>query len=233
MNNITSMRITEKNKIDLLIKQSLNIIKRNEETIIRLKNQSKTDFNIDQIKKLKQGINEKKMFIDTMNERIQLLNKGNLDTELQEAMLETQKEIERKNNEKKSRENINTESNAARHNKSKQIYDDDIKQYKKERYQQKDFDNTYKYFCKVIDTIPSYMLEKLDDMPNNKGYIWRDVYFYGTLPAEKGPVVMFEKKNNSLYIHEWDKKYYSIYEKQGKSSYKKLISKNEREMKQK
>jgi hypothetical protein len=53
------------------------------------------------------------------------------------------------------------------------------------------------------------------------------------LPAEKGPVVMFEKKNNSLYIHEWDKKYYCIYEKQGKSSYKKLISKNEREMKEK
>ena len=37
----------------------------------------------------------------------------------------------------------------------------------------------YKYFLDVIDSLPKNLEKNLKDMPNNKGYIWRGVYFYG------------------------------------------------------
>ena len=54
-------------------------------------------------------------------------------------------------------------------------------------------------------------------MPNNKGYIWCGVNFYGDLPEQKGPRVMFEKKRGGiLIIHEYTDNEYRRYEKNGK-----------------
>ena len=49
------------------------------------------------------------------------------------------------------------------------------------------------------------MRAKLDNMPNNKGYIWRGVHFYGLKDPEheKADIVMFENKKGILHIHEW------------------------------
>ena len=53
-------------------------------------------------------------------------------------------------------------------------------------------------------------------MPNNKGYIWRNVYLYGYLPEEKGPRVLFEKIGNVLVIHEHTDTEYKIFNKNGR-----------------
>ena len=51
------------------------------------------------------------------------------------------------------------------------------------------------------------MIEKLNNMPNNKGYIWKGVRFYGLLPSEDDKEeLLFEKINNKLYIHKITKK---------------------------
>ena len=62
-------------------------------------------------------------------------------------------------------------------------------------------------------------------MPNNKGYIWRSIHYYGEKKAERGqPIILFEKKGSVLYIHEVTTKFHKIYEKKTKTSQRKLIT---------
>jgi hypothetical protein len=109
-------------------------------------------------------------------------------------------------------------------NRSKNIYNnsDTVKYLETRRH--KDYDYFYKNFCKINDSFPDYMAEKLKYMPNNRGYIWRNCYFYGELEREKGqPNVLFEKRGQNLLIHEYYKDQYRLYEKIGKDK-KRLIS---------
>ena len=63
----------------------------------------------------------------------------------------------------------------------------------------------YRYYTRVVDELPSYMAKNLQEMPNNKGYYWRGVTFYGELPQESETcdTIIFEKKNNKLLIHQY------------------------------
>ena len=72
------------------------------------------------------------------------------------------------------------------------------------------------------------MINNLAEMPNNKGYIWRGVHFYGDLPGQAGPQVMFEKQRGGiLVIHEHTDHEYRRYEKEGKNR-KQLVHKSRR-----
>jgi len=71
-------------------------------------------------------------------------------------------------------------------------------------------DRAYAYYWNVIDSLPSYMSRNLKEMPNNKGYSWRGVTFYGECPEERGePTIVFEKKHDNLIIHQYNKGIYS------------------------
>ena len=62
----------------------------------------------------------------------------------------------------------------------------------------------YKHYWNAIDTLPSYMEKNLKEMPNNKGYRWRNVVFYGALPPqEENSTIIFEKNPKGLLIHEY------------------------------
>ena len=82
----------------------------------------------------------------------------------------------------------------------------------------------YNYFEKTSNRLPEYMQRNLSEMPNNKGYIWRDIRFYGELPALYGkPDILFEKKKEYMLIHEISNTEHKIFEKRGKDR-KKFIS---------
>ena len=85
----------------------------------------------------------------------------------------------------------------------------DIKSQKRnERY-------AYKHFCRSVDSLPEYITRNLKNMPNNKGYIWRSVCFYGHKPAnENEPTFLFEKKHGTLYIHEYTHNEYFYFSKE-------------------
>lgn len=84
------------------------------------------------------------------------------------------------------------------------------------RISKEEIKRAYKYFNSVSDTIPEYLTKKLKQMPNNKGYIWRGVYFYGEKPIEKNrPTTMFEKNKGVLMIHEWHENKYQLWKKEG------------------
>jgi len=85
--------------------------------------------------------------------------------------------------------------------------------------------NAYKNYLKTVDSIPRYISNNLKQMPNNKGYIWKNIYLYGELDSIEGePRVLFEKKyGGELLIHEWTATTYTIYEKKNKDTQKELI----------
>ena len=63
---------------------------------------------------------------------------------------------------------------------------------------------SFRHFGRSADSLPDYMKRNLKNMPNNKGYIWKSVYYYGLQPAnENEPTFLFEKRYGTLYIHEY------------------------------
>jgi hypothetical protein len=107
---------------------------------------------------------------------------------------------------------------------------------KKYREDNRNSDRDYAYYYKQYywanESLPDYMRENLADMPNNKGYIWRNCWFLGDKPAEHGqPTIMFEKKRGGVMnIHEIDQYEHKIFEKIGKEK-KRLISSKLRKIK--
>jgi hypothetical protein len=81
----------------------------------------------------------------------------------------------------------------------------------------REIDKNWQYFVKTRETIPAYMIKKLKNMPNNKGYIWKSIYCYGERPANIGePVILFEtQRDGVLVIHETTEKEYKIWHKKG------------------
>lgn len=101
---------------------------------------------------------------------------------------------------------------------------------RKERQLQWQMKREYDRLCSIDATLPSYMRENLRDFPNNKGYIFKDVWYFGhrPVPRHEDPrlTVMFQKKfpGNTLLIHEIKTgEYYRIYEKKNKNTPKVLI----------
>lgn len=82
-----------------------------------------------------------------------------------------------------------------------------------------------RYF-RDCQSIPDYIEEKLDNLPADKGYIWRDIWCFGKLPKERDhALTMFEKQYNRMYIHEYDRihRIYSLYEKNPQTGQRVLV----------
>ena len=137
-----------------------------------------------EIKKLKQDL-------VTYEDLLKKHNAGELDEEYRERYdkKEEEKDIRReKRYEKKTR--INTENKKV----SRQFYQNSRQASSKDRYNRKQYDYHYKYFVRQSAKVPNFVLDNLKRMPNNKGYIWRKIWFYGALPIPK------VKDKNGNYI---------------------------------
>ena len=114
----------------------------------------------------------------------------------------------------------------------KKVLDGFFKSEKKIRYdiktQKRNERYAYKHFCRSEDSLPEYMSRNLKNMPNNKGYIWKSVCYYGHQPAnENEPTFLFEKKYGTLYIHEYTHNEYFYFSKE-KNGPKVLLKHEER-----
>lgn len=227
-------RRIKKNELKNEIKECESVITRSNETIGRLKTSNMgLNYVTNQISILKEKIENKTKLVEELNKKIEDVKSGLLDDEIQKEYddnkersksisLKYKKKKEEKKREKDEKKKITKE------------YWDKVKSDSKERYDKKrDIKYQYKYFTKVCESIPDYLLKNLKKMPNNKGYIWRGVYCYGDLPAEENqPNVLFEKKKGGiLLIHEHRSNgEYRRYEKIGRER-KKLVHKEYRKPK--
>ena len=82
-----------------------------------------------------------------------------------------------------------------------------------------EMNKAFKRYNSIVDSIPDYINKNLQEMPSNKGYIWKQVHLYGLRPPEKpfNKTVLFEKLPRQVTrIHEWANNCYRIYRKEGR-----------------
>ena len=223
-----SLIISEKNKIN----ESIRIIRKNIEhsndTIKRFKSQSASDFIINQIEKLTKSNIEDEIQIEILEKRLLDLESGILNEELLLEKKQNKDIAESKNSVNKKKKEAEIKVQDEKKKKSKDLDSNNRDYERKERSKEYNMNRAYSYYQKSVESIPDYMLDNLENMPNNKGYIWRDIYCYGDLPPEENrPITLFEKQRDLMIIHEWSNKYYTIYHKVGKAGRKSIVNRTE------
>ena len=61
--------------------------------------------------------------------------------------------------------------------------------------------------------IPGFIKENVLKMPSNRGYIWKDKKYFGKIPTENKPVVLFEPRKGKTFIHVFEATETKIFEK--------------------
>jgi hypothetical protein len=215
----------QKNLLKNELKMVRKYIESNNNNLLNLKREKISEYILFQIEKITKNneINHEK--IKNLEERIENLTNGKIDDIL---FNNDNNANELVHNKRKLRSNKNKEEKKKKEEMSimsKEYYLSGKKCDREHRYKKKNAERGYKYYLKVVNSFPDYMKKNLQKMPNNKGYFWRDVAFYGDLPYnENENTVLFEKKRGGLLvIHEWTKNEYKIFHK-NKNERKKLYS---------
>ena len=202
---------------------------KDKEMLTRIKEQGDTSYVKNQVKKINEKIFLRNEESKEIEEKIKEIPYGMYDDEIQSKIdynSKMQKEKDRIRKEKHITELIDKKHHEK---KSQKFYQSNRNSDREERYLQKEMQRTYNHYVKACDSIPEYILKNLKEMPQNKGYFWKNVACFGELPPEENkPLTLFERqKGGLLIIHEWLPKYYNVYHKQGKDK-KKLISSESR-----
>lgn len=223
-----SLIISEKNKVRESIRLLQKNIEHSTDTIKRFRTQPSSTFIITQIEKHEKSIETDKNQIVVLEKRLSDLESGILDAEINAQNKENKKEAVLKEATKKKKKDDENKLKTENSKKSKEFESKNRDYERGERNKEYDMNRAFKYYEKSVESIPDYMLDNLKNMPNNKGYIWRDIYCYGELPAEQNqPTTLFEKQRDLLIIHEWATKYYTIYHKLGKTGRKTIVNRTE------
>jgi hypothetical protein len=217
-------RRNERNRIHVLIKDINVNIDRAKASIKR------SQFNSEYFLKQKQYVEDKKKLLEETEERLQQLNRGELDDELTLQTKNDMDEVLRKQSETKRRKVEKAKYKAEKKQMSQEYWNKQVKDMRQQRYNTKDMNRKLQHFYRNCDSIPQYMLRNLSKMPSNKGYIWKGIQCYGELPPDpkaRSTVLFNKPQRDVLHIHEWNYNEYKVYEKIGKDR-KKLIHQNYR-----
>lgn len=201
------IRINSQNNYNDIDRRTISILRHNTRDL---------EYTQRQIDKAHDKINERLETIKTLECRIRDLLAGNLDKELTERMQTVNTEINRKDTIKKDKKRKEIAENKKKSLISKDYHDSIRQSERGNRDKEKEMFRSYKYFWKISDSIPEYLVKKLDTLPNNKGYMWKGMQIYGKLPDDNSnKVTLFEKNKELLTIYEWTKEHYKVSQKKG------------------
>lgn len=215
-------RLSEKNKM-LTHLASLNAKierskKSNEElrhsTVIR-----DMEFKQSQLKSNDENIEKWSFEREELVSRISRLETGELDDEIQCEIDKNMKLINKKHEVTRKKEEELSKKEAIKKKESALFHEKQRSGDYKNRVSKYDMEKTYERFCTT--EIPSYILDNLKTMPNNKGYIWKNIWCFGEKPAvydkhgKAEQVVMFERQRDIMYIHEITETEHHKYKKVG------------------
>jgi hypothetical protein len=220
------LRQPEKNRIQNDISSLQKNIERLEKTNNDLpRSDSLRDKNYiqEQINKNIETMSDSRQKIEDLRERIRLLDRGDLDEELKTEIKKSTEKIQAKELAHHRRiEKINKENS-----EKKLRFEKEKEKERKINYEQKQLNylmqREYERFSNF--EIPDYITQNLKGMPNNKGYIWKNMWCFGELPKDSDTCVMFEKNKDVTYIHEISRNEHVIYKKEGKNPRKFVQSK--------
>lgn len=219
-------RLAEKNKILSEIKLIESLIKRSRESVDRLKGQEDSVFTRTQISKLSTGITEHESKLVELQQKQIDISSGKLDDEIKSQnenllnKIQKKEEVTNKKKKDKQDEKNNDSELLKKHYEKTNRYEFSESFWEKEE----------RRYYKNCDSLPQWIRDKLKDMPSNKGYIWRDLWFFGEkyVPFTKNCTMFENLKGGITIIHEIDADYHKIYEKVGRSNNKTLTEKIKR-----
>ena len=219
-----SLRINEKNKVFIELKSVEVSLKRKQETIERLKALDKSTFNNNQIEKIKlELINDNNKIIE-LKDVLTKIASGEYDEQLLGTYTTQNNEINKKNDISVKKREEKQELKK----KDNEILQMHYKQNSRKNEMNEIFwDREEKKFYKNLNSIPHWMLDKLKDMPDNKGYIWRNVWCFGKKNTSnfKNHITMFENmKGGVMRFIEIDDMHTKTYEKASKNAQKRLVT---------
>lgn len=212
-----------RNNIHLQISTSENIIKRSNDTITRLKySEYITEYVKIQIDNLRKIIEDKTELVEKLRYDLSELDRGLKDVDIKEEQLENNRKLKIKEDERLFLKGEKKKYKEENKEKSKKYWKKIVSDARSNRQNKRDIRYCYKHYNRAVDSLPNYMKNNLSEMPNNKGYIWRGVYFYGDLSYnERQPRLLFEKMKGVMYIHEYTERgggvVYKKFEKIGKN----------------
>jgi hypothetical protein len=231
--------ITEINKCRETIRQARLTISQSRNKITSLRNIQATNWSERQIHEiLPRTISENEEKIETAETRINDLQNGNLRREIIEA-INTTKQRQRELEEKKINKAEHVQQ--TRQNQ-RRVYDqwrDGERQSRREIGREKgDLRRGEQYFWRITQDFDSKnMAENLKRMPNNRGYRYRGVNFYGELDPEidentgkPKPTILTESSKGTQLIHEISEDSHKIFKKiqRGRRVQRELISETPR-----
>lgn len=222
----TQILLSIKNNYKNDIRTLEKLLENTQKTRVNLSNQKASTFIVNKVEKLLEKEEKIKSDITELKKKVKLIGTGALDNEIKKQLFAEKKKLEEKINVKKRRKKEETNKSEARSKIAKQFYEKNRQSYRKQKYNERGWISCYNYYVRTSDKLPNYMKNNLKNMPNNKGYFWRDIAFYGEKPPEKNnPTVLFQReRDGSMIIHEWTPSHYNKYYKKTKASRKKLIS---------
>ena len=215
-------RLHKKNQLVDEIKQIDLTMSRDISSIDKLKH-SRMDiaFVQNSITKINIKVEEKKLRKKQLQEDLVKLDQGDLDDDIQSEYNKSKLLINQKNEEHKNKRAVIAKQKADDEEKTTAINQHNRQVNNNIKQQHRDIKYEEKRFFKMVETIPIYIDKNLDDMPNNKGYIWRGILLFGkqhTIINKNEPLLVFDKQNkDNLLIHEWSETDYSLYKKIGKN----------------
>ena len=218
--NVISKRRSELNKIKFQIRQEKIYIQNDTIAIERMnKDQSFSKWASDQVSIRRAKIEQREKIIDALQKKSLDVEKGLFDKELLNSENYVHNEIRAKQEEVKKHKDYEKDIKQIAINKSKNFEQLARRADRNIAYNSREVEKSFQYFLKTKETIPEYMIKKLKHMPNNKGYIWKNIYCFGERPSTPGePVILFEtQKEGLLVIHETSDIDYKIWHKRGSS----------------
>jgi hypothetical protein len=223
--NMNKEIISFKNSINVNIKTQEAVKNRAAATIRRFKtSEGVTVANKVAMERAEKQLSDAEEKINSYNNSLERISRGDL-SELRE-LLQKSEDLTRENRE---HESDLAHKKAKSHVASQKQKDATYKKIRKERrahnWDKKKHKIFYNKYLKAVDTLPDYMKDNLKTMPNNKGYRWRGVAFYGLQkPIKDEPLILFEKRRGVLKICKYFNDREEIYEKKDGTTM--LVEKN-------
>jgi hypothetical protein len=223
--NMNKEIISFKNSINVNIKTQEAVKNRAAATIRRFKtSEGVTVANKVAMERAEKQLSDAEEKINSYNNSLERISRGDL-SELRE-LLQKSEDLTRENRE---HESDLAHKKAKSHVASQKQKDATYKKIRKERrahnWDKKKHKIFYNKYLKAVDTLPDYMKDNLKTMPNNKGYRWRGVGFYGLQkPIKDEPLILFEKRRGVLKICKYFNDREEIYEKKDGTTM--LVEKN-------
>lgn len=168
-------------KYESEIRTNSEYIKQNETKIVGLR---KSDLNPTyvntQIQKIKEKLEEFSKINKELESSIFKITLGELDSKFEDDIAKELKKQQLTKQRKQQQAELEVEPVEPVYNQSRQPTEYEM-------------DKAYKYFKRVCDETPDYILKQLKHLPNNKGIIFRGVHFYGSLPPTSKTIEMVDQ----------------------------------------